>query len=183
MHLLHHTQISELAIPKQMITLIPAGTHISAVLETLSRANIVSAPVIGDDGKLFGFVDMLDIVALFEHCKQKGMPIEQFFSTHVEKAMELPMALEVPALQGIPRNPVVALPHTTTMAELLERFARSELHRVAMLNKDGKIAAVITQRDILRWYEFPTSSRFGISECAIQDHEEPEGVRAPVADV
>lgn len=150
MHLLHNTHISEIAIPKQIITVVTAGTHISAVLETFSRNNIVSAPILTDDGKIFGFVDMLDIVALFEHCKRRDLPIGQFFSAHVEKAVELPLSLEVPVLQGVPRHPCVTLPHTATMAELLQVMTRGSVHRIAMTT-DGKVTAVITQRDVLRW--------------------------------
>ena len=156
-HLLHHTKLDALIPSGQKLICVPLGSTIEHLLGVLHHADIVSAPVIDPKTQAFvGFVELLDVVALLNSLggEARARIGSSFLSTPVDAAMNLSGVL-VPALDGVPRHPILSLSASATVAELFECMAHTnDVHRIVVTapHASERVVGIISQRDVLKWY-------------------------------
>lgn len=161
MKLLHDTKVAELIPRGQLVVSIPLGSSIEQLFNTLAENKIISAPVFKQSTRaLVGMVEMLDVVALLDKLTGERTSPETLFSLKVDDAMRFTASL-VPALDGVPRHPILYLPSSDSVAVLFERLTQCHERRILVLSSDKtshteeeQVLGIITQRDVVSWFGF-----------------------------
>jgi len=146
--------VSNVFKPKRHLITISRSCSLNDLLQTLKKHSILSAPVVGDDGKVEGIVDVMDVllalVARFSSEKEKlgdDKAVKDFFETPVGEVEELQTGF----LKEF--NPVfddkAHVEHDGKLPDLLN-LMWGGWHRVP-ITKDGAIIDFVTQSDVLQF--------------------------------
>jgi len=122
---------------------------VETVITRLTENNISSAPVIGPKGKYIGFVDLLDLLTFV--AIKMGLPKPDFLSS--KRAVKEFLAKPVGDIINVSgRNEVISVQSTTPLQDVIEILSKPDVHRVPIVNEGGDYVGIITQSDIVRYF-------------------------------
>jgi CBS-domain-containing membrane protein len=163
--LVHSTKAIEVCrllkneISNEIVTL-DANATIREALQVFLKHNILSCPILEENYRFLGFVDVLDIVCFacrawkshLHECwtfgdvypgQLKDATNDSFFETEVNKIVNF---------SGV--NEKLHLNEDSSLVEVLDQLAPKEgwrPHRLAILDKDNHLVNVLTQMDLVRF--------------------------------
>eukprot|EP00808_Paulinella_micropora_P025167 g71402.t1 len=117
----------------------------------LLDSNILSAPVWDDEKKEYtGFLDVRDLVASALHVmdekKEEAIAHDGFLTTAVSHSFKG----QDPSLAYLSRrNPFKPLKPESTLLEAAELLRGRNVHRVPILDKQGRVASIVSQSSII----------------------------------
>jgi len=126
---------------------------LTAALNVLKEANILSAPVQGEDGKYVGLIDMTDIVAFVV----EGIKERQDQDDHhhlgigglLEQRERFSQATVAEVVDFSKKNPYMPLPEGSTVRQVIQHMMHNRLHRVPIVNGQEGIQNLVTQSGII----------------------------------
>ena len=127
--------IGEVMTPSALC--VPEHLSVTMLEEILLDRDLSGLPVVDDQGKLVGFVEMTDIVREVHH---RADTADEPGSRTVADVMS-PIALELPA-----SCPVVKAVHL---------MATQQVHRIPIVSCDGALLGIVTASDIVRYLARP----------------------------
>jgi len=152
------TKLRELIQKQQLVTLSMDQT-VESVLDVLGRNNISSAPILGNDGKPLGFVDVLDLLAFMVRTSTKPLTdtlmgeSRKLTSDDMQMLRKRTKDFKLQAVSDLidfsRRNPYHAFYEDQTVADTLSVFQKG-VHRVALLDRNNKLIGVVSQFDIIQ---------------------------------
>ncbi len=123
-------------------------TPVVEVAEIMEASRVSGLPVIGEEGKVVGVISEKDylvemgadeggnFMALVVECLKTGQC--KSISVRVKKAAD------------IMSRPAVTVGEEATLQEVTALFAQEGINRVPVLDRDSKLAGIVTREDILR---------------------------------
>jgi CBS domain-containing protein len=125
----------------------------------LQSSNISSAPVLGDDNSVLGFVDALDMLAFLIIVNSRLLYETKAGESRNLKQDEMNLTLrrqkdyKITHIQDVidssQRNPFIRLTGNSSLQAAAELFAKG-IHRIAVSSEDGKqFLGIISQSDLL----------------------------------
>jgi len=146
--LLEKTTIGSLISNKKPLITLSLTSTIRQSLQVLSENNILSAPVVTQEGGIIGFVDVLDICGyVLQYWSQhvpkwnsKHFPSADFFNTHIGNVLNF-SHVDTPFV-------VTASTSLKTVVDGLKLHKHHRVHRIAVEN-NGVIVNVFSQSDIV----------------------------------
>jgi len=139
------------------LVIIQRTATLKEVLHLLEAANILSAPVFDSKGNPMGFVDVLDIAGYILHAwKDSSLYMDVTATTERHYKHHPILDVKVEHMLDYSRvDPLVTVKPTQTLKEVIDLFCSpkhlNRLHRVAVVNEEGKMTSVISQSDIVRF--------------------------------
>ena len=115
------------SIMNKDVVSVTCDTDIYEAISTLINYNITGLPVIHDDGTLAGILSEKDVLRLLVNNEDRPQTVREFMTCDV-----------------------VTYDEEDSLVEIAERFIESTFRRVPIL-KDGKLAGIISRRDIVRF--------------------------------
>jgi CBS domain-containing protein len=123
---------------------VPADALIDTVAQLFLEKGLSGAPVIDRNERPIGMVSKTDLVRVFyqkDHPDAPPIPSSQ--------------AWEI-------MNPIVTiLHHDSSIAKAAALMATEGLHRVPVVDRDGKVIGLLSSTDILRWLSIATGEALG----------------------
>ncbi len=102
----------------------------------MSECGFGSVPILATDGKLVGIVSEFDLLKVIEEGKELG---------------------KVTAGEIMIKDPITVVPDTPAM-EIIHLLQERHLIRTPVVDADGKLAGVVSRRDIIQGYLRATKS-------------------------
>lgn len=103
-------------------------------LKILVNTKITGLPVVDDAGKMIGVYSDFDVIEHISHAKKVG-----------PKAFQEPIRFS---------KKVQTVNLTTPLSKVMELFVESRFRRLPVVNKDGRLAGIITRRDLLKLFYY-----------------------------
>jgi len=121
-------------------------------LKAFDKYNITSAPILGSDGKIWGFLDVVDIVIFLTNktSKQSNLTSEELCKI-AERSAEFNLGQIADVLNISQRNSYFPLNADQTLKEAVEIFRRGP-HRIAITSHSNNIVNILTQTNIISWF-------------------------------
>lgn len=121
------------AVMTRRVICFAAETPVAEVARVLVDQDIGGAPVVGPDGRPVGVVSRADLIRTMVASRDEAdgcgsLPIH---------AVMTPM--------------VCSLPSTASMYTAAALMVEENLHRLPIVDDSGKIAGIVSSRDVLRW--------------------------------
>eukprot|EP00899_Mesostigma_viride_P000145 jgi/Mesvir1/10130/Mv06763-RA.1 len=144
------------ARPAQEVVTVDQQTRLQEALDIMLEKHLTSIPVtLGKPGSYAGFLDTLDVVAVFTgiHLKKLNRSVS-FLRDHKHvshsKIQHLTWETEVKdAVNLSSLDPFIAFHGNTSMRAVAEKLVQG-VHRVAVLGPGEKIVRIVTQSDMVR---------------------------------
>ncbi|HEY8280514.1 MAG TPA: CBS domain-containing protein [Bdellovibrionota bacterium] len=106
------------------------GMNVEEALKLLVNNKVTGLPVVNGNGKMVGIISEYDIIA-------------RVGNTHNVDPMlfkdQLPYTKKVEAVD-----------EETSLEEVLDRFIKSKIRRLPVLDKQGHLVGIISRRDVMR---------------------------------
>ena len=114
---------------------------------------VLSAPVVSREGGYEGFLELRDLVsfAVFVHDRHSLTSFGDIIEHGIKMFDEPLQGITVPYLAR--RHPLVALSEGSTLLDAVEQLALPHVHRVPVLNAQGRIVNIISQSTIMKELE------------------------------
>jgi len=148
-------KVLHLPIDKSLVYVEPTLLF-SKAFEILVNKNVLSVPVIKnfDDGtqELLGLLDVIDI------CKYVLLVSKTLTSqSKNEEVEEMQTIIQNATVrqirEGIWGSVCIPIPESANISELYPLLSEYELHRVPVIDKDGKVDRIISQSDLVKHFE------------------------------
>ena len=110
------------------------GSTVEEVLKLLVNSKITGLPVVDRKGKMVGVYSDLDIIQHISVAKKIG-----------PKAFKEPIRFS---------KKIQSVSLDTPLSEVMALFVESRFRRLPVLTKDGKLAGIITRRDLLKLFYY-----------------------------
>ena len=154
-------QTAEEVMVRKVTTLRPHDTLSDAAYKFL-HARISGAPVVDTDGKCVGVVSVSDIVAAPEKlADQRAEAVDVFFrqsdfcfptiayENELIRFRDKSIAGADGQVRDVMVKDVVSVTVDADLQEVLEDFIEARIHRVIVLDRDDKLAGLVTMADVL----------------------------------
>lgn len=158
----HKVKRSESGVILDPVTLGP-GVPIARAKEIMALHNISGVPIVGDDGRLAGIITRRDMKFL----QREDLKIRDVMTS----------------------QHLVTGPPDTTLEEAAEVLKRAKVEKLLLVDKEQRLAGLITMRDIERSLHFPGSCKDGRGRLrvgaavGVRDFERVEGLIGSDVDV
>ncbi len=121
-------------------TTVSADCRLSAAIEQMQRHQLKRLPVVDDDGRLAGMITRLDIFrAAVAHPGNGAQPAG---TCYVEWD-------GIPVVRDVMRRETGTVAPGTSMDEVLRTLSARRVQRIAVVDEDGRLLGLVTDRDIL----------------------------------
>lgn len=159
MSILSKYKVSDLPLPRPLITLRSPGDTLFSSIKALTTNHVLSAPVLSEDGsKVLGVLDALDIVATAVELSAAGRELEDISVAEI-------MGKGRPA--GVAHAEVSIDEPLDKVLELVSGPAR----RAVVLGTDGRPESVVTQSVLLQFIHSKKEEIDSLKNCGTaQDH-------------
>eukprot|EP01118_Nematostelium_gracile_P011746 TRINITY_DN421_c0_g1_i1.p1 TRINITY_DN421_c0_g1~~TRINITY_DN421_c0_g1_i1.p1 ORF type:complete len:327 (+),score=67.36 TRINITY_DN421_c0_g1_i1:43-1023(+) len=150
-------KVGDLFPQKKEIISFPHTTKVSEFLTKLESASILSAPILDDDQKTIGIVDVLDIVLFIIGLFPKEVPWDNLDENELRKVLQsgsqfdntpISELLELSHRIKQQYGHLITVTKSTPITKLLDMFYLG-IHRVLVLDDKGVVENVISQSDLL----------------------------------
>jgi CBS-domain-containing membrane protein len=122
------------------LVILSRDNTVEQAFEQLKQHQILCAPVYDYDYNIyFGFVDVLDMIAFISAQLNWDHP-DTFWNQRVDKMVDYSQC-----------NPVLELPENTSLLITLRKMLSAKVHRVAVMNGQQQLVAVVTQSRVVRF--------------------------------
>lgn len=158
----HKVKRSESGVIIDPVTLGP-DAPVTRAKEVMSLENISGVPIVGDDGRLVGIITRRDMTFL----QREDLKIREVMTS----------------------QHLVTGPPGTTLEDASEILKRAKVEKLLLADKNGKLAGLITMRDIERSRHFPGSCKDGRGRLrvgaavGVHDYERVEALMGSDVDV
>jgi CBS domain-containing protein len=164
--------VVDLVKDQRPVVYLKTKDSVNSALAKLAEANITSAPVVSDDGKIHGFVDVVDLLLfLVKICtkqqESKVSPPSTKLTTDdmgiiAKRSSEfyLSSLFEVLADNQLRHDAYYPLHYNAALKVGVEIFLKG-VHRIAVTDDSNRIFHILTQSNIIRWLGQDTS-RMGL---------------------
>jgi len=144
--------LSVLLKHKKELVSVKETESLQHVMELLQKENILSVPVLDNDNRFIGFLDVLDIAGfvlatwrkLSVHLDERHFPTNQFFHTPIGDVVNFSHL-----------NKPVLIDEDKSIADAINLFKSPStyfrLHRIGVVSAKGYLVNVISQSDIVRF--------------------------------
>jgi CBS domain-containing protein len=155
-----NTQIRDLLTNVNLITC-AENESVADALDKLKSNDIISMPILSNDNKMLGFVDVLDLVAFLYNVSTRLMTTTDFGESRKlstddvrilgRRAKDFRLSQVRDVIDFSKRNPFHSLNEDAPLSNAIELF-KNRIHRIAVMSagKD-QIVGVLTQLDVLKW--------------------------------
>jgi CBS domain-containing protein len=152
--LLESYTVDSLPTPKGRAIVIDSQSSLLQGFETLVDNNILSAPVYdASKNKYIGFLDVRDLVSfvvfLVDEQKVSDTKTLKDIITHGIKMFKTPTTDGVTISYLSRRNKFIPVQEEATLWTAAQIIARQSVHRVPVVNKEGKVVNIISQSSLL----------------------------------
>lgn len=130
---------------------------VEVALETLQSNSVLSAPVWSkSSGRYLGFVDVLDLVTFLVAAVKRTLGDQTVTAALLVETVRACAArvlstCVVECIDASHSDPFEHVSPSATVADVLALLSR-DVYRVAVMDSDGKITDVVTQRDLVEWF-------------------------------
>lgn len=129
-------QVKDLPLPKHLVTLEHPKHKLFDAIRLLSQHHLLSAPVIGEQGKLLGTLDTLDIAAHVVEAEAEGKG--ELLDKHIDGIM------------GKASGTVHTVRLEDSLADVVKAIA-GPARRAVVLGPDGDPQSIITQSTVIQF--------------------------------
>jgi len=146
--ILAKTKVQRLLPKGRDIFVCERGESLPAVFEKMVQRNVLSMPVLTQEGKYHGFFDMLDVVrqvtTLFtDIAAAQLVDVQRLFETEARFSQtEVHQAMRWPLTKKNPYHPIL---RGFSLFAAWELLALAGVHRVPVVDSDDQIVDIITQ--------------------------------------
>ena len=113
------------------------GDTLEEALKALINHRITGVLIVDDRSRVLGVCSEYDLIRQISKCAQSRKLCSQMFRQKIEYS----------------KNPDTVR-DDTTLDELTRRFVDAKFRRVPVLDKHGKLAGIITRRDLMRLFYY-----------------------------
>jgi len=150
---LRETAAKEIFADFTEIVILQDTDSISTAIDTLSKKNISSAPVVSSiKGNVVGCIDLLDLVT-FTCAKLGNDRVDLYTSEKQAKEFSKPIA-DILNISG--RNPWTSTSYKTSLAEIVGILSQRDCHRVAVKNEVNDLVGLVTQSKVIEFLSHHT---------------------------
>lgn len=132
---------------------IPSNMPIAQAFKLLIESKILSAPVYEKDSSNFvGFLDTRDLLAFccFAYDDNNLIPSLEEIVHHGAKRVAVAITAVTPAYLAR-RHRFSSVNESSTLAEAADKLARSDTHRIPVVDKSGDLSSIVTQSAIVKY--------------------------------
>jgi len=166
----HRPVVVKDLLKTQWLVTLSVKDSINKALEKLSVNKITSAPVVDEDGKIYGFVDMMDLLSFLVNKVAHPTFTPKVYSTSltledmdnlVKKSAQFEVSSLLDVVDTIQRyEHYYPLEETQPLKEAIEIFLRG-VHRIAVTDSQKKLVGLLTQSNLIK-YLFNDPTRMGL---------------------
>jgi 5'-AMP-activated protein kinase regulatory gamma subunit len=137
---------------KDFLVVVSQKDHVADVLQKFTEFDILSAPIVSDEDekKLIGLVDMMDLVKfvvdLFEKEEIEELSLPEIIQRSKQVVFEVSSANQIRNVSHL--DTCLPVSDKANVYEVMKSLA-SGVHRVPVIDNDGKVVNLITQSVIL----------------------------------
>jgi len=147
-----NTKAKELIKPGQKILTVKYNDPLSYVSNVLKDNNILSVPVLSNEGTAFGFLDTLDICQYYVHIWRQNRDAATGEVDNTKLPKKIASSTAQTFINFSSRNDYRFVYEDSTVKECLNKMNDGMFkgHRLAVHDKDNKLIGIISQTDIMQ---------------------------------
>jgi len=157
---MQNLKVKDLALVIKKVTTVSSTDTVKTVLSRLNFDHIISAPVVGPNNQIVGFIDVLDLVAFLiqiaHRPESSGISYVSGNITTDELDMLYKRAADFNLTQldemiAVKRQPPNLVLDDAPLQSAIDIFKQTGVHRLGVTNAKGTIVSILTQSALIAY--------------------------------